>query len=185
MRTSELRASSPSFMTASPRASLRLSTAASGGGEETGLGSPYAAAAAGSGGGAGAGSLPSSPLARDGGGGSSSFAFARRGSCYRATSEGMDGFGSPSQASAYMQVRCLRRLPGPGPCMCCVTCCCRVHLLLNSLGVNTASVARPGCNTQAPVLPLTGVPASSSSSTLDNSPNVTNKTYTGTTHVCV
>ncbi|WIA16070.1 hypothetical protein OEZ85_012795 [Tetradesmus obliquus] len=104
MRTSELRASSPSFMAASPRASLRLSTAASGGGEEAGLGSPYAAAAAaGSGGGAGAGSLPSSPLARDGAGGSGSFAFARRGSCYRATSDGMDGFGSPSQASAYMQ----------------------------------------------------------------------------------
>jgi hypothetical protein len=105
MRTSELRAFSPSFIAASPRASLRISTAAAGA-EEAGLGSPYAAAQAAAGSGGGAGSLPSSPLASGGGagGGSSSFAFTRS-TCYRATSDGMEGFNSPSQANAYMQVR--------------------------------------------------------------------------------
>jgi hypothetical protein len=104
MRTSELRASSPSFV--SPRASLRVSMTAAGG-DEAGMGSPYATSAATGGGasGGGAGSLPSSPLASGGGavGGSGSFAF-RRSSVYRATSDGMDGYSSPTQGGAYMQV---------------------------------------------------------------------------------
>jgi hypothetical protein len=110
MRTSELRASSPSFV--SPRASLRVSTTAAGG-DEAYMGSPYATSAAAGASGGGAGSLPSSPLASGGGaGGGGSFAF-RRSSVYRATSDGMDGFSSPSQGGAYMQV-------------CAGTCCCRI-----------------------------------------------------------
>jgi hypothetical protein len=125
LRTSELRASSPSFMTASPRASLRVSTAAAGG-DESGLGSPFAAApAAGSGG--GAGSLPSSPLASGGGaGGSGSFAFTRS-TCYRATLDGMEGLGSPSQANAYMQVRC-------------DVCCCLSYDPASALAFHTAGI---------------------------------------------
>jgi hypothetical protein len=126
MRTSELRASSPSFV--SPRASLRVSMTAAGG-DEAGMGSPYAtSAAAGGGSGGGAGSLPSSPLvvpsSGSGAGGSGSFAF-RRSSVYRATSDGMDGFSSPTQGGAYMQV-------------CADTCCCRFIVF------GRASGGRPG-----------------------------------------